>query len=82
MFCRKTLDIVLDLPLGLFHCLKFEKQPLERIQGYENVSFWGKKQPTLPEGDFFLQKIIIISFSCTSWPLSLCKVYENILAAD
>ena len=54
------------LPIGPFHCAKFKKF-LQQIQA--------KNGPFVPN-KFFFEKLLI-SFSSTYQPLSLCKISKN-----
>ena len=50
------------LPIGPFHCAKFKKKFLQRIQSHEDVPFLVPKWSIFPKQIFFLEKIINIVF--------------------
>ena len=69
----QTITITFIYLLALFVVQNFKKF-LQRIQSYEDAPFLGPKWSICPQ--FFFGKLLI-SFSSTYQPLSLCKILKK-----
>ena len=73
-FLVQTIIITFIYLLALFMVQNLKKF-LQRIQSYENVKFSGRKWSICPKQFFFVK--LLIPFSSTYQPLSLCKFLKN-----
>ena len=78
-FLVQTIIITFIYLLALFIVQNFKKF-FELIQSYQDVPFLAKNGPFAPN-EFFFEKLLI-SFSFTYQPLSLCKIYKKNLPGD
>ena len=60
---------------------KFWKATVKRIQNYENGSFWGLKQPSLPYGDLFLENHYNVVVMYLMAPF-IMQNFQNIVRAE
>ena len=74
IFLVQTIIITFIYLLALFIVQNLKKF-LQRIQSYEDVPFLGPKWSICPKQIFFGK--LLISFSSTYQPLSLCKILKK-----
>ena len=67
------------LPIGPFHCAKFKKV-LTADPELSECTIFGPKMVHLPQTSIFFGKLLI-SFSYTYQPLSLCKMLKKFLGS-
>ena len=65
------------LPIGPFHCAKFQKNSYKESRVMRIHHFWAPNGSFAPI--FFFGKKLLMSFSSTYWPLSFCKILKKSL---
>ena len=58
-FFQKNIQYISHVPLSPFHCAKFQKKFLERIQSYEDAQFFDLKMTNLPQMRISSEKPLI-----------------------
>ena len=79
IFLVQTIIITFTYLLALFIVQNLKKNSYSRYRVMRMCHFWSENGPYSPNNFFFFRKKLLISFSSSYWPLSLCKFFKKLL---